>query len=267
MDLINVDPQNWCFDFWLTSRQVCDAQWHSHWCLCSSIAMHPMHCLVTFNHPEQLEYCNAEFHANQQCLKAFGFETILLWMFFHKNNGKMKKCSLHPIQPNLFVLYLLDPFGENFDKTTPNLADSCGHLQLFPAGGAGGTPAPCFGAWPAASATRCAMLRPSRGARHGWGPWSQRRWQQRGLEPFWCPMARCHRVQLGMGQKHGSKCGGLEVLSMKYEDWKRNMIGLIITNPFFLLLKLPQIKDRIGLALPFFWLVTIGFLIVVIENE
>jgi len=56
MDLINDDPQNWCFDFWLTSRQVCDAQWHSHWCLCSSIAMHPMHCLVTFNHPEQLEY-------------------------------------------------------------------------------------------------------------------------------------------------------------------------------------------------------------------
>lgn len=91
MDLINDDPQNWCFDFWLTSRQVCDAQWHSHWCLCSSIAMHPMHCLVTFNHPEQLEYCNAEFHANQQCLEAFGFETILLWMFIHKNNGEIKK--------------------------------------------------------------------------------------------------------------------------------------------------------------------------------
>ena len=41
------------------------------------------------------------------------------------------------------------------------------------------------------------------------------------------------------------------------------------TNPFVLLLKLPQInKNRIGVALPFFFcLGTIGFSIVVIENQ
>jgi len=40
-------------------------------------------------------------------------------------------------------------------------------------------------------------------------------------------------------------------------------------NPFFLLLKLPLIKKhRIGVALPFFFgLATIGFSIVVIENQ
>ena len=43
---------------------------------------------------------------------------------------------------------------------------------------------------------------------------------------------------------------------------------LIWSNPF-LLLKLPQVKkNRIGVALPFFfWLGTIGLLIVVIENQ
>ena len=46
-------------------------------------------------------------------------------------------------------------------------------------------------------------------------------------------------------------------------------VYIYIYNPFFLLLKLPHTKKkRIGVALPvFFWLGTIGFLIVVIENQ